>query len=200
MKIFAEKEAENFLKKEKFDVVESVFIKEKSELENILNNLNFPIVMKVSGEKILHKNAIGGVKVGINSPEEVEKTFDFLMKIKDSEGIIIQEQKSGREFLLGIKSTNEFGHVIAFGIGGSNVEKIKKVGFRVCPLDKKEIRKLMREIAPDLEKENKKIIEKNIEKVCLLSKKHSDIKELDINPLMTEKGKAIVVDARIFFE
>ena len=45
----------------------------------------------------------------------------------------------------------------------------------------------------DLDKESIKIIEKNILKLCKLTKKYPRIKELDINPLI--QGR--VVDARI---
>lgn len=199
MKIFAEKEAEDFLRKENFDVIDSVFIEKKSEIENASRKLKFPVVMKVSGKKILHKSSIGGVKTGIQDYQKALEVFDSLMKIKDSEGVIIQNQIQGEEFLLGIKKTPEFGHVIAFGIGGVEVEKKKKVTFRTCPMNDNEIEDMVKEIK-DISGENLIAIKKNIGKLCSLSEKYHDISELDINPLMLDKGKAIVVDARISFD
>jgi acetate---CoA ligase (ADP-forming) len=198
MKIFAEKEAENFLRKEGFDVVDSVFINKKSGIKNAIEKFKFPIVMKVSGKKILHKNSLGGVKTGIEDYENALKAFDSLMKIKNSEGIIIQNQIKGKEFLLGIKNTPEFEHVIAFGIGGTEVEKMKKVTFRICPLENKEISDMVREIT-NIKDKDLEAIKENIKKLCRLSKKYPSINEFDINPLMLDKGKAIVVDARIVF-
>lgn len=197
MKIFAEKEAEDFLRKENFDVVDSVFIRKKSEIKNAIEK--FPVVMKVSGKKILHKNSIGGVKTGIQNHEQALKVFDSLMKIKDGEGVIIQNQIEGDEFLLGIKKTPEFGHVIAFGIGGIEVEKMKKVIFRVCPMEENEMENMIKEIK-NIKDENLDVVKKNIAKLCSLSEKYPNISELDINPLMLSKGKAIVVDARIVFD
>jgi succinyl-CoA synthetase beta subunit len=200
MKIFAEKEAEVFLKGEGFDIIDTVFIKEKSELSGAVEQIGFPLVMKVSGQKILHKNRIGGVNTKIENIEQAEKTFDYLMKLQDAEGVILQKQISGDEFILGLKATIEFGHVLAFGIGGTDVEKIKKVAFRVCPLNETEANDLIREINENIDGEELNGIKKNILQLCKLSKKYSNITELDINPLMVEKDKAVVVDARMVWE
>lgn len=200
MKVFAEKEAEVFLKDEGFEIIDGVFIKYKSELTNAAERIGFPLVMKVSGQKILHKNRIGGVKTKIENIAQAEEAFEFLMKLPDSEGVILQKQITGDEFLLGLKATKEFGHVLAFGIGGTNVEKIKKVAFRVCPLTETEIINLIKEIQENIDEERLNGIKKNISKLCKLSKKYPNITELDINPLMVEKDKAVVVDARIVFD
>jgi len=152
--------------------------------------------MKVSGKKILHKNRIGGVKVGIKNYEQAIKVFNSLMKLKNSEGVLVQKQIHGKEFLLGIKKTPEFGHVIAFGIGGTKVEKVRKVAFRACSLNEKEAGLMINEII----KGKAEGIKKSIIKLCNLAKKYPSIKELDINPLIVEKEKAIIVDARIFFD
>jgi acyl-CoA synthetase (NDP forming) len=60
MKQFTEKEAEDFLEKNKFPVVQREFIKNKKDLKKI--KISFPWVMKVSSTKIMHKAKIGGVK------------------------------------------------------------------------------------------------------------------------------------------
>ncbi len=196
MKIFAEKEAENFLKKEGFEIINTIFVRKKNEIEKAIEKIGFPLVMKVSGRKILHKNELGGVKVGIKDYEQAVKAFNSLLKIRNSEGVVIQKQIHGKEFLLGIKKTPEFKQVIAFGIGGTKVEKIRKVAFRVCPLNEKEAIDMILEIIKKDEMELN-AIKKNIMKLCNLVKKYPSINELDINPLIVEKNKAIVVDARM---
>jgi acetyltransferase len=200
MKILVEKTAEPFLKKEGFKVINSIIIKERNEIPSKILPEDFPIVMKVSGKRILHKNKIGGVKVGIRNYKTALTNFDLLMKIKNSEEVIVQKQISGDEFLLGIKYTNEFGHVLAFGIGGVKVEQMKKVAFRACPLNRKEISGMIKEVVPKIKRNYLKKIRKNILKLSKLSKKYPNIRELDINPLIVDKKQAIVVDARILFD
>jgi len=200
MKIFAEKEAENFLKREGFDVIDTIFIRKKGEIKKAIKKIGFPLVMKVSGRKILHKNEIGGVKIGIKNYKQAVKSFDSLIKIRNSEGVLLQRKIRGKEYLLGIKSAREFGHIIAFGLGGVEVEKIKKVAFRVCPVVEKDITDMIKEIKTQMKKDSLKAIVKNIMKLDDLIKKYPSIKELDINPLIIEKNKAKIVDARIIFD
>jgi len=202
-KIFTEKKAEDFLKKEGFNVIKRGYIKKNEKtlkFEKEIKKINFPLVMKVSGEKIIHKNIIGGVKKNIKNYKQALKAFKKLIKIKNCEGVILQKQIYGKEFLLGIKKTPEFNHIIAFGKGGADVEKLKKVSFRVCPINKKEAEELIKEIRTSKLNEKEKIlIVKNLIQLCKLIKKYPKISELDINPLIVKKDKALVVDARIIW-
>jgi len=200
MKVFAEKEAENFLKKEGFNILYTIFASKESQVQSAVKKIGFPVVMKVSGRKILHKNKIGGVKIGIKNYEQAVKTFHHLMKIKDAEGVLLQRKIQGKEYLLGIKLTKEFGHKIAFGIGGVNVEKIKRIAFRVSPVDEKDIIDMIKEVKISLKKETLNAIRRNMIKLCNFSKKYPNLKELDINPLIVENGKASIVDARMLFD
>ena len=186
MKVYTEKEAEGFLEKRGFEIVKRIYIKKKSEIKDAIKKIGFPVVMKVSGKKIIHKNKVMGVKTNIKSYEQSLKAFDKLLKIKNCEGIMVQRQIEGKEFLLGIKKTPEFGHVVAFGAGGIYTEKFKDVSFRVCPFDKTEVKKMMKEVkvAERLSQESRRKIEKNLIKLCWLVEKYSKIKELDINPLI----------------
>ena len=201
MKVYTEKEAEEFLEKRGFEIVKRVYIKKKSEIKDAIKKIGFPVVMKVSGKKIIHKNKVMGVKTNIKSYEQSLKAFDKLLKIKNCEGIMVQRQIEGKEFLLGIKKTPEFGHVVAFGAGGIYTEKFKDVSFRVCPFNRDETRKMIKEVkaSEELNKKSVDILEKNLIKLCRLVKKYSKVKELDINPLIVNQD-AFVVDARIVWE
>lgn len=202
MRISTEKEAEEFLKKEGFDVVETFFAKYEKETDEVLKKMNFPVVMKVSGKKIVHKRKINGVRLNILDHISGIKNFNELIKIQGANEVVVQKQILGKEFILGIKKTPEFGHVLSFGHGGSLVEKIADINFRVCPLEKTEIEKMIEEtkIGGDLNSEEKKIVTNNLIKLNNLVEKFPDILELDINPLILQKEKGVVVDARISWE
>ena len=185
MKVFTDIEAEEFLRKRGFDIIETVLVKKEKELDDI--KWHFPAVLKVSGKKIVHKTLIHGVRLGIRSLNEAKKAFRELMKIKDAEGVLIQKQIHGEEYLAGLKKTQDFGYVVAFGKGGTKVEKEKKVDFRVCGVEG------VNELSGN------KRIQEVLNKLCKISQ-DSGIKELDINPLVLEKGKALIVDSQIVFE
>lgn len=194
---YAEKEAKKILEKEGFDVLESYYIKYLNDIKKY--NLVFPVVIKISGKNIVHKKKIGGVRVGLKDYNRLEEDFNVLRKIKGFEEAIVQKQISGNEFFIGIKKTPDFGHVIVFGKGGSDVEKKRDVSFRVYPLDKNDIYDMIKEtkISKEISNEEINLIYENILKINSFIKKHPNVVELDINPLIISSGRALVVDARI---
>ena len=202
MKIFAEKEAEKLLKNQGFEIVDGFFVNSKLGVRRVLKKIGLPCVMKVFGKKIIHKNKIGGVKMNIKTYSEALHIFTNLKKIKNSQGVLIQKTFSGKEFLLGIKKTPEFEHVLVFGAGGSKVEEKKDVSFRVCPVDKKDVKAMIKEtkIGKILPKKSIDILCENLIKLCVLSEKFPKISELDINPFTISRIENKVIDARIVFE
>jgi acyl-CoA synthetase (NDP forming) len=199
---YSEKEAENFLEKNGFVVIKRAYADSEKGLENALSKLTFPVVMKVFGKNIVHKNSLGGIILNIKNMGEAKKAFGKLRQISGFEGVVIQEQRKGKEILIGVKKTRDFGHTVCVGAGGINTEKLKDVSFRVFPFDKKEAEKMIFEtrVSRGLNKEEKDAVVRNLLKVCSLIKEYSKILELDINPLMVEGSKAVVVDARAVFE
>lgn len=199
--IFTEKEAEHFLGKEGFVIVKSIFVKKQSELFKAVNSLGFPLVMKASGKNIIHKKKIKGVKLNINSYESALKSYKELSKVSSFEGAILQKQVNGKEIFLGLKKTPEFEHVLAFGTGGSNAEKIKDISFRICPLEKKDIYEIISDtkIGKTLNSNEKETLKIVLKKLSELSNKFPKISELDINPLFLENKAYYVADARIVF-
>jgi len=200
MRVLSEKEAELFLERLKFNTASREIIKNEKEISNII--IKFPWVMKVSSKKILHKKRVGGVIININSLNKAQIAFKKFIKIKDSEAVMIQEQISGGEFIIGLKNTQEFKQVLMIGKGGSNVEKDKEVKFIILPTNKKEIKETLLKLnyyKKNIKNINEELLIANIIKILNLIKKYPNIEELDINPLIINKNSASIVDARIVF-
>ncbi len=138
-KTLTEKEAEDFLESEGFDVVKRAVLKNEEEIIGAEKKVPYPWVMKASSRKLAHKAKIGGVILGIKNQMQAQESFDKLSKLPAFEEAIIQEIAEGEEIIIGIKKTQEFDHVLMFGKGGSKVEEEKDVSFRVLPLRKKDI-------------------------------------------------------------
>lgn len=198
MSILTEREAEDFLEKKGFKVVDRILIKHKRNLSQV--KIDFPWVMKVSSRHIVHKAEFGGTILNINSLEQAEQAFDKLKEIDNFEGVLVQEFIEGEELIIGLKKTPEFGNVIMLGKGGSSVEKEKDTSFRVLPITTKDAKEMISEIRiyKQLIKNKVNIAEiiKNLVKISNLSRE-KDILELDINPLMANQNQAIIVDSRI---
>ena len=204
MQTLTEKEAEDFLEKEGFNVIKRSHVKTKTELKKLEKKLKYPWVMKISSKHIVHKAKIGGTILNINSLEEAENALAKLCLIEKCEGALVQEMAVGKELIIGIKKTPEFSQVIMLGKGGSNVEKEKDISFRIPPIKSKDAEEMINELQYSkilAEKNvNRKLIIQNLLKISELAQKYPNIEEMDINPLIVNKNEAIVVDARIVFD
>ncbi len=197
MRQLTEKEAEELLEKEGFELVKRAFARTKDDLSEIEKRIKFPWVMKASSSKIVHKAKIGGVKLNIRNLDEALSSFNELAKIKKFEEALIQKMLSGHELIIGLKKTPEFSHILMFGKGGPRVEEEKKIAFRVLPVIKQDIEDMIEETGISI-KFN--VVKKVIERVIRLAEKYEGISEFEINPLFVNEKKAIVADARFLFE
>lgn len=106
------------------------------------NDLGFPLVLKVSSPDILHKSDVGGVCVGLTSPEAVAAAFSSVIKraedaVRDAkiDGAILAEMVAdGPELILGTTIDPDFGPVVMVGTGGIQAELYKDVVFRTAPI------------------------------------------------------------------
>lgn len=203
MKVLYEKEAEDFLEEQGFNVAKGKKFIDKDKALSYANELGFPVVLKVT--KTLHKSDERGVILNVEKSE----FFDAFEKLKKkSKEVLVQEQARGRYVILGLKKDPVFGHVLLFGLGGIFVEVLKDVALRICPVNANEVKKMIREIkafpvlagARGEKPVDLKTLENYLLKLCELAQKNPNIKELDINPLMITHKGAKIVDARIIFE
>ncbi|MBI4014632.1 MAG: acetate--CoA ligase family protein [Candidatus Aenigmarchaeota archaeon] len=204
MKVLAEREAEDFLRKY-VPVAKSALLKKSAKFWKP------PFVLKLSSVKALHKSDIGGVKI-VRHAGEAQGAYDSLVAITKkkklkSYGIMMQEYVEGVEMIIGVKRDPSFGAVLMVGAGGTLVEMIKDVSFRVCPISNEDAQQMLDELKTKKllygfrgrAKANVAALKKMMVKISQLAIKHK-IEELDINPAMVNVKSAKVVDARIVME
>ncbi|HHW44971.1 MAG TPA: CoA-binding protein [Desulfotomaculum sp.] len=116
--------------------------------------MGYPVVLKVASPKILHKTDVGGVKVGLDSPEAVRRAFVEIMENVNRllpEAVVygIEVQKmmpKGTELIIGMTRDVQFGPMIACGLGGIYVNLLKDVSFRLARgLTRREIENMLAE-------------------------------------------------------
>jgi len=204
-------ESLNFLKDNGMPIAKSVLVNSESEAVNQALKIGYPVVLKVVSSKLTHKTDVGGVITGLVDEVSVRRAYNQLINLSKSKGVsinglLVQEQLSGIELIIGVNKDPVFNQVILLGIGGVLVELIKDVSLRVCPVNKKEALRMINELkAKKLlagyrgkEGVNTKKLADLISKVSRLAVKKS-IKEMDINPLIMKGSKALIVDARLEF-
>jgi acyl-CoA synthetase (NDP forming) len=198
------------------DVVYTVMATSKKEAVRISKEIGFPVALKIVSRDISHKSDIGGVRLGIMTPNQVAKAYgDILKAVKQRcpeaaiEGVSVQKMvPPGVEVIIGMTKDVQFGPVIMFGLGGIFVEIIKDVSFRIVPLERRDAREMIQEIRgfPILRgyrgKEPIDIInlEDMLLKVSKFAETHPEVKEVDLNPVFAYPQGAIAVDARIILE
>jgi acyl-CoA synthetase (NDP forming) len=188
------------------DVVDEVVSSNKGEILASAMKIGYPVVAKVVGP--VHKSDIGGVALNIKTEQHLKVEFDHLMSLPDATGVLIQPMLSGTELFIGAKYEPRFGHIILCGLGGIFVEILKDVSSGLAPLTYEEAYSMIRSL------KSYKIIQGTrgqegideykfaniIVRLSSFLRFTTEVKEMDLNPLIGSKDRIIVVDARMFIE
>ena len=112
---------------------------------------------------------------------------------------------AGKEVIIGMKRDNTFGPTLIFGLGGILAEAIKDTTLRIAPIQKEEAIKMIKEIKGIKILEGMRgeppvdfdLLADILVKLSRLVLEHPEIKEIDLNPVMTTDTSATIVDARV---
>lgn len=178
----------------------------KGELTAFADKVGYPVVAKVVGP--VHKSDVGGVALNIMSAEHLEMEFDRMMKIEGAKAIMVQKMIKGKELFIGAKYEPRFGHIVLCGLGGIFVEVLKDVSSGLAPLSYEEAYSMIRSLrAYKIIKGtrgqkglNEQKYAEIIVRLSTLLRFATEIKELDINPLLADEDNVTAVDARILIE
>ncbi|MCQ2971110.1 MAG: acetate--CoA ligase family protein [archaeon] len=184
------------------------------EAASLAEEMEFPVVLKIASDKILHKSDIGGVKVGISSAEEAKSTYDEIIANAKAahpdiipDGVEVQKMMdSGEEVIVGMIRDEQFGPMIAFGMGGIYVNLIEDVSFNLAKgmssqeideqINTTKVSQLLAgyrgEAACDVEE-----VKEAIKRVARLTLDFPEISELDINPIFVYEEGSSALDIKI---
>lgn len=187
----------------------------EEEVARLGNEIGYPVVMKMTSKTTSHKTDVGGVRVNIQSEEQLRAEYqDLIAKLTEKglieglEGVIIQEMvKGSREMVCGIATDPQYGPMMMFGLGGVFIEVLKDVTFRLAPLTDVDATEMIKSVksykllegARGTTPAQMDQIQETLLRLSQLVSDFSFIDELDINPLLiSEKtGEGIAVDGRI---
>jgi len=211
--LLSEVEAKQLLAAAGVPVVEARLARTKEEAIAQTNELGYPAVLKVVSAQIAHKTDVGGVKLNLQSADDVAAAFDAIMDAARKaapeatiDGVSVQRMaEPGIEVIVGMSTDPQFGPVLMFGLGGVLVEVLKDVAFRIVPIVQRDARQMVREIQafPVLqgyrgqEPADLEALEALLVKLSEFIEAHPEIAELDLNPVFAYAKGAVVVDARI---
>ena len=198
-----------------FSIPKKHLAQNEEECTRAVQEIGYPVVMKIASPEIVHKSDAGGVKIGLKNEDEVRQAFRAIInnakKYKPDakiDGILVQEMiKSGKETILGAKFDPILGPLIMFGLGGIYVEVLKDVVFRLAPLEEREATRMIESVKTiNLLKgvrgekpHDLGAIRESLQRLSQLITDFQEIEELDVNPLLVlEDGKGVrAIDIRI---
>ena len=140
-KVITEDSAKEILSLYSINVPPFALVTSSNDAIRKTREIGFPLVAKIVSPDILHKTDVGGVKVGLNSEQEVKDAFEemyFRLKEKyDVTGVLLEKMvPHGVEIIVGLQNDSQFGPCIMVGLGGIYTELFKDVSFRVLPINK----------------------------------------------------------------
>jgi acetyltransferase len=210
-----EARAKEILRAYDFTVPEGRLVTSVEEAVEMAPRIGYPLAMKIVSPQIIHKSDVGGVKLNLNSQQDVADAFELMMlRITRSmpeavlEGVYLEHMvPKGREVILGMTRDPQFGPMLMFGLGGIFVEVMKDVTFHLAPITQDEaMQMLMGTRSYTLltgvrgqEGVNLSAIGEALQRISQLVTDFPQIDELDINPFIVgAPGQdSVAADARI---
>ena len=179
---------------------------DKQQLIDFATEIGYPVVAKVVGP--IHKSDVGGVALNIRSEKHLALEFERMMEIEGARSVMVQKMIRGTELFIGAKYEPRFGHVVLCGMGGIFVEVLKDVSSGLAPLSYPEVSSMIHSLRAykiikgtrGQKGVNEKKYTEIIVRLSTLLRFATEIKELDINPLLADGDDVVAVDARIRIE
>jgi acetyl coenzyme A synthetase (ADP forming)-like protein len=185
------------------------------ECARIARRLGFPVALKVASDSITHKSDVGGVVLDLRNEDDVREAYARIEKRLaatgqrgEMAGALVQGMAGeGVDTLVGLTRDPSYGPLVAFGLGGTLVEVLGDVVFRLAPLSDRDAREMVggirgakllagwRGVPPG----DILALEDVLLRVSHLACAIPLIAEMDLNPLRVRAAGrgAVAIDARV---
>jgi len=215
--ILTEAESKRVIALYGISTVETRLASNESQAVECAEAIGFPVALKLNSETITHKSDVGGVKLNLQSRDDVARAYREIEKSAREKagagnflGVSVQAMAKleGYELILGSSVDAQFGPVILFGSGGQMVEVYRDQALALPPLNSTLAVRLMEQTriyralqgvrgraAVDMA-----ALESTLIRFGRMVIEQPWIKEVDINPLLATSERVIALDARIVLQ
>lgn len=211
--VILEHESRDILKAYGFEQPPYTLVRSAEEAVAAWREINSPVAMKIVSPQIIHKSDAGGVKLNLNSEDDIKSAFAEIAaaaKQYDNHAeitgmLVIPMAPGGVECIIGAICDATFGPTVMFGLGGIFVEVLKDVSFRVAPITLPAAKEMIEEIKgyPILKgvrgqaAADTDAIAVALQRLSQLIVSQPEIAEIDLNPVFVHDQGLSFVDARI---
>ena len=195
-------------------LVESRVAASAGDAGRAAEDIGGPVALKAVAPGLVHKIEAGAVRLNLSGGAEVRDaaaamSVDVGRAGHEVDSFLVQKMvPAGVEMLVGVVHDPSFGPVVACGAGGTAVELLKDVQVRLTPLSDIDAATMVRSLAtyPLLDgyrgapPADVAALEDVLLRIGALAEAHSEIAEMDCNPVIVLAEGAVIVDARIRVE
>ncbi len=175
----------------------------------VAEELGYPLVLKGLPPDQSHKTELGLVHLGLANAEQLSRALGELQEALDGRGqIVAQAMVPGDyELIAGFLRDPQLGPCLMLGRGGLLAELEPDVAFAAAPLEAAAAEALVGRLRcqrllngfrgrPPLDRGH---MARLLARLSQLGLAHGEIKQIDLNPLVIIGGRALAVDANVFW-
>jgi len=193
---------------------ESVVAATPHEAGDAAKKLGGKVALKALAPGLIRKSDAGAVRLDLEGAHEVEEAAKEIGTHLETVGqhaqafIVQRMAPPGVEMLVGVVQDRHFGPVVAVGAAGRAVELFRDAQIRLTPLGRNDAATMIRSLTtyPLLDgyrgatPVSVAALEDVLIRVGALVEAHSEVADVDFNPVIVHPTGAVIVDARIRVE
>ncbi len=116
------------------------------EAAALAERAGYPAALKRVAPDVVHKADVGGVALNLPDAGAVQEAFGRIIGWGER-GFVQRMAAPGLEVIVGAQRDEQFGPLVMFGLGGTFVEVLRDVAFRLAPLSAAQARAMATETA-----------------------------------------------------
>ncbi len=200
-----------FLAREGIPVVTSRQASTEEEAAAAARETGYPVAVKMNSPDVTHKSDVGGVILGVKDEAGVRAAFRDLagavsrLGVRQGGALVSAMAAPGHEIIVGVTRDLQFGHAVMFGMGGTLVEVMRDVSFRIVPFSEKDAAAMIDETRGAKVLRGVRggrpadvaALARLLVQVSDLVARHAEIDQMDLNPVIVHQKGLTVVDSRV---
>jgi len=204
----SEYESKQVLSAYQIPITREFLVFDEKNLIKSAKKIGYPVVLKGCDAEIAHKTEKNLIRANIVNEQDAITAFNDIQARmnKNNAAVIVQEMIMGkRELVAGLIRDQQFGPSVMFGIGGIFTEIFNDVTFRIAPINRQDALEMMNEIrgkrildaVRGMEAADREQLSDILIRIGQIGIENKMVCEIDINPIIISKGRAVAVDAMI---
>jgi len=194
----SEYESKQVLSAYQIPITREFLVFDEKNLIKSAKKIGYPLVIKGCDAGIAHNT---DEQDAITAFNDIQARMN-----KNNAAVIVQEMIMGkRELVAGLIRDQQFGPSVMFGIGGIFTEIFNDVTFRIAPINRQDALEMMNEIrgkrildaVRGMEAADREQLSDILIRIGQIGIENKMVCEIDINPIIISKGRAVAVDAMI---